>query len=275
MTFRIGTPSPSFRHVSTAGLLACLASLLLVASGASAQGFIEINQAVVDANGGFPYVITAPGSYRLTGNLIKTGADGSVNAIEIDSSNVDLDLRGFFMAGPGTCTRNPSTYAVTCTGHVPGQGVLVSVGSNDVTIRSGIIKGFFNGVVSSALGTRADSLSVNEHAFVGVQLFGDGSEVQNVSAQRNGTSGITVQNHSHVTQCNASQNDDYGVLANLNSSVDRSYAMGNRLGGMSLNPTATFFLNSVLDNLGTDPVFSGIDGGGNICTNAAGSAAGC
>lgn len=261
----------------TSFCITALASLALVsvAGTAHAQGYIEINQAVVDAGGGFPYEITSPGSYRLTGNLIKTAADGNVSAIEISASNVDLDLRSFFIEGPGSCSRNFSTGIVTCTGHLPGSGIQESGGNTSVTIRNGKVYGFFNGISMTASYARIDRVMVYENAFLGASAIGENSTVHQVSAHTNGTTGITVQNNSEVSNCNASQNDNYGISANLASSVVRSFAMGNHDGGMQLNSQAVFSLNNVLDNFGGDPVLSGIDAGDNNCTNANGTPVTC
>ena len=255
-------------------LLLALVALALSNGLAHAQGYIEINQAVIDAQGGFPYTISEPGYYRFTGNVIKDATDGTTAAIVIDASGVTLDLADFFLAGPGTCARNPSTGVVTCTGHVPGTGIQES-GNSDITIKNGIVKGFFNGISTTAYNTLIDRLQVSQNAFVGVSSIGDSSVINQVSSQRNGANGIVVQNNSLVTLCNATQNDDYGILANLNSAVTRSFATGNRLGGMSLNSNVSFSQNQVLDNFGADPVFSGIDDGTNTCTNAVGTSVGC
>ena len=48
----------------------------------AADGVIEINQAGIEADGGFPYVISEPGSYILTGNLMVP--DENTTAIEIE-----------------------------------------------------------------------------------------------------------------------------------------------------------------------------------------------
>ncbi len=268
-------PTMSFRFVPVLFAALTLTIGLLPVAGASAQGYIEINQAIVDAGGGFPYVISAPGSYQLTGNLTKTAADGSVPAIEITTSNVVLDLGGFTIAGPGICARNGSTGVVTCFDHVPGTGIQESGGNTNIRIRNGSVKGFFNGISATATGMIVEVLTVYDNAFVGVSAIGDTSRIENVTAIRNGTNGLVVQNNSAVQSCDASQNDDYGILANLASSVRFNNVMGNRLGGMSLNSQAVFSQNEVLDNFGPDPVFSGTDGGGNNCTNAAGTPVGC
>src|SRR5271166_4246030 len=76
--------------------------VLLAAVAASFPAFaidgqILINQSTVMAAGGFPYTITQPGSYKLSGNLT---APLDVNAILISSSNVSLDLNGFTISCP-------------------------------------------------------------------------------------------------------------------------------------------------------------------------------
>src|SRR5690348_5191897 len=72
------------------------------------DGVVLINQSTVMAAGGFPYIISQPGSYKLSGNLTMTttptgnyvGNCGGLTspcdiAIGIGNSNVSLDLNGF------------------------------------------------------------------------------------------------------------------------------------------------------------------------------------
>src|SRR5436853_6750224 len=64
------------------------------------DGVVLINQSTVMAAGGFPYIITQPGSYKLSGNLtMSTTTTGNYSgldiAIGINSSGVVLDLNGF------------------------------------------------------------------------------------------------------------------------------------------------------------------------------------
>lgn len=263
---------PSILRTIPALALLALASF---ATSAFGQGYVEINQAVVDSGGGFPYTISQPGYYLFTGNVTKTAGDGNVAAIEITTSDVTVDLGGYVLSGPGICSRNASNGTVTCVGHVPGTGIQESGGNSNIQLRNGSIRGFFNGISATATGTVVEAMTVYDHAFTGVSAIGDASRVENVTAIRNGGTGISIQNNSAVQSCDASQNDDYGIIANLASSVVLNNAMGNRLGGMSLNPQAVFSENNVLDNFGVDPVFSGQDGGGNNCTNAGGLAVGC
>ena len=56
------------------------------------DGVTLINQSAVLAAGGFPYTISQPGSYRLSGNL---AAPLDAAAVVINASNVTLDLNGF------------------------------------------------------------------------------------------------------------------------------------------------------------------------------------
>src|SRR5262245_64219724 len=69
---------------------------------------VLINQTSVQDAGGFPFKITAPGSYKLTGNLVvPVGTDG----IQIQALDVTLDLNGFSITGGITCDLS----GVTCT----------------------------------------------------------------------------------------------------------------------------------------------------------------
>lgn len=67
-------------------------SLLLATPAWSVDGVIEINDASVVAAGGYPYIISASGSYVLTGNL--TPPTG-VSALVINENDVEIDLNGF------------------------------------------------------------------------------------------------------------------------------------------------------------------------------------
>lgn len=106
-----------------------IASIALVSGCALAQnGIVQINQATVAATptnratGGFPYIITQPGSYQLSGNLtVPTGVGG----IGIAASNVTLDLNGF---------------NITCLGPIGIISAIYSVGSPSmITVRNGTI----------------------------------------------------------------------------------------------------------------------------------------
>src|SRR5437867_7286405 len=81
-------------------ILVVLAMALVPACSFAVDGQVLINQSTVMAAGGFPYIISQPGSYKLSGNLtISTSITGNYAgldiAIGIKSSGVVLDLNGF------------------------------------------------------------------------------------------------------------------------------------------------------------------------------------
>ena len=78
-----------------------------------------------------PAVITVQGVYCLTGNL--TAAIMGGNAIDIQTSNVVLDLNGYKLAGLGAGTGTLTT------------GIHANNRQN-ITIKNGTVRGFFNGI---------------------------------------------------------------------------------------------------------------------------------
>ena len=87
-----------------------LAALAITSVSAWAiDGQVLINQSTVVSAGGFPYIISQPGSYKLSGNLTGFGNCGYVMgfpnpqlttcAIWIQTTNVVLDLNGFTVTG--------------------------------------------------------------------------------------------------------------------------------------------------------------------------------
>jgi hypothetical protein len=72
------------------------------------------------------HVISQPGSYYLTGNI--TGESGK-NGIEIQASDVTLDLNGFTLIGvPGS-----------------GTGIVATISAQDIHVSGGTVRGWENG----------------------------------------------------------------------------------------------------------------------------------
>ena len=130
----------------------------------AADGVIEINQAGIEADGGFPYVISEPGSYILTGNLMVP--DENTTAIEIEEGvgSATIDLNGFAIIGPVVCTLNNSL-ELDCSDSGDGVGVFqqgeiratnllnTSARMEAVTVRNGTIRGMGgDGVVIAGAG---------------------------------------------------------------------------------------------------------------------------
>jgi len=171
-----------------AALLLAAAMIAFAASAYAVDGTIEINQAKVMANGGFPYVIsTANSSYRLTGSLT---VPASTNGINVTANNVTIDMNGFSITGPG------STSGVV-------NGVSAS-GIADVTVENGTITGLGLAIVLGASGI-----------------------VRNVHADMNGF-GIDVGNNSVVEGCTANNSTtNYGIACSSGCSISGNTANGN------------------------------------------------
>jgi len=77
---------------------------LAATPSAAHTGRTEINQTLVDAAGGFPYVPTLPGNYVLTSDLVVTA---DVSAIVLDpplgARGMRFDLNGFAIQGASGC----------------------------------------------------------------------------------------------------------------------------------------------------------------------------
>ncbi len=147
-----------FRHQIAAWALTVALTLTLQA----ADGVIEINQAIVEANGGFPFVISEPGSYNLTGNL--TVPDENTSAIEVQAHGVTVDLNGFAIIGPVQCTAENGS--VSCSPEGTGFGVRAQFAFPTV-VRNGSVRGMGSG---------------------GVQI--DSGRVEGIRALENGGRGI-------------------------------------------------------------------------------------
>ena len=94
--------------------------LVLAAPALAVDGVLEINQTAVEAAGGFPYTINAPGNYVLTSDLTVTT---DVTALLIVADDVTIDLNGFRIAGnsscaPGSCVQGAAS-GVTSVPLVP------------------------------------------------------------------------------------------------------------------------------------------------------------
>jgi hypothetical protein len=117
-----------------------IALMMAPACGFAIDGQVLINQSTVMASGGFPYRITQPGSYKLSGNLTLNtsqtanysgpGAPADV-AILIDANNISLDLNGFSITITDTMGQ--------ALGH-PFYGVLEGGTFSQIAITNGSIR---------------------------------------------------------------------------------------------------------------------------------------
>ena len=176
------------------------------------DGVVLINQATVTAAGGFPYKITQPGSYRLSGNLVVSTA--GTDAIDILADGVTIDLNGFTISGPIVC----SGFPVQCGPSAGVASAIVTIENppssgmhaNSIVVRNGIVRGFQ----------------------FGVSLEGKNNTVEEVTATGNTLGGIFV-NFALVRRNNASLNGGDGIAASW-SVVTENVANGNNGYGMNL-----------------------------------------
>ena len=132
-------------------LLPLYALLLLALAGPAlaVDGVLEINQTCAENTGcflgdtaGFPVTIAAPGSYRLSSDLVVFG--GTVVDILAAAAGASLDLNGFAIRGNTVCTGTPPVCVPT-----GGSGVGVRINASRVRVANGEISGM-----------RADGVSV-------------------------------------------------------------------------------------------------------------------
>ncbi len=127
--------------------------------------------------GDLPYVISQPGSYYLTSNLVATGIGD--DAITINSPHVTLDLMGFSIMGSEV--------------GVWDYGIFVNQLEN-IVVRNGTVRNCVNTAVN---------LFATEHSIV-----------EQVRAFDNGGRGITVGPGSRIIDCIAARNGGDGIDAN-------------------------------------------------------------
>jgi len=245
-------------------ILAVLAMVLVPASAFAVDGVVLISQATVIASGGFPYTITQPGSYRLSGNLtVPAGANG----ILIATDNVTIDLNGFAMVGSGV-----AGHGIVAGTDAPVQGYF------NITVRNGTIE---------TMGQDA------------IHLLGDNILVEYVRARNNVLSGIVVRSpgfvnpapgmapqrslilrhntidhngtygfktfgglitENTVTACNP------GIAVLAGGGVVAKNLVSDSSAGLILAPTVSYYGNTLTGNITN--VLSGVNLGQNLCDTA-------
>lgn len=178
------------------GLIAVISVLW---AGAVVAQPVEINQTcafapdgcVAGDAAGFPVVISAPGSYVLTSDLVVSQANGVGIEIHEDLvGGVTIDLGGFSMQGPGSCTGTGST--LSCTSDL-SRAIRVenpTVSEARLQVKNGRIRGFTGGGVSGGRLVLYRDLVVTESG-LGFVATG-GAVISNTIAERNELNGYEV-----------------------------------------------------------------------------------
>lgn len=260
-------------------LLAAISAPTWASAQEGLDGQTVINQVIVLATGGFPYKITRPGSYRLSGNLTVTGA---VDAIDIRTGNVTLDLNGFSIIGPLVCSGTPAQ----CAGSA-GNGITGAAVSGFVTVKNGYVQGFQQGVILNSPANAID-LEATGNRLLGIALLNSGSivrcqasfnnsdgfqgvfaSISDSTAIGNGNSGFSLKG-ANLSHSVARLNGGFGVLVN-GGTVIGNFVDSNSIGVQFLlnQPNTLFGSNTVVNNNGRDVVgiAGAISQNNNVCTN--------
>jgi len=125
-------------------VLAALVCLLEPALASAGDGVIEINQVRALAGGingslasdppGFPIVLTQPGSYRLTSDLV---VPAKMTGIRLETAGARIDLNGFAITGPFVCS--PGTCFPLSGSGIDRPNLFTG---ERTTVRNGEISGF-------------------------------------------------------------------------------------------------------------------------------------
>lgn len=237
---------PRFHLASLRLLHAVLICLFLPAPSALAAGRIEINQTAALAGGvtasdapGFPVTIDAPGSYVLTGDLSLAAESPATDAIEIvvplPTQNVTLDLAGFEIAGPATCTGFAD--GLICSNTGPGVGI-EAAGASEVVIRDGMIRNMGSHGVDVWGAGRVTGLTVKHNGGDGVRL-GFGSSAADVIARDNAGDGVSVGDGSLARDSVGIGNAGRGLVLGLGASGRQLTARDNGGHGVELGVRTT------------------------------------
>jgi hypothetical protein len=172
---------------------------------------------------GYPITITAPGSYRLTSDL-ETGST-STTLVEVTADSVSIDLNGFSMAGPVTCSGSSLSCSATGSGHGIDAG-----NRENITIRNGTVRGMGNDGIRVCRGARLADLTVAENGDRGIEAQCPGARLTNVAVRENGGNGVSLGfGTSYLTDSTVFNNGGQGVFGGFCGNV----LMGGNDGGNS------------------------------------------
>ncbi len=163
--------------------------------------------------GGLPVTISASGSYRLTGNL--TTASASADLIVVNADSVTIDLNGFSLIGPVTCSGSTTTCSTS------GSGIGIDAdGRDDIQIRNGTVRGMGNDGMVVGRGALLEHLVVAENGDNGIVALSPGSVLRRIVARENGGQGVSLGfSSSYLMDSTVYNNGDQGVFGGFCGNV--------------------------------------------------------
>jgi hypothetical protein len=207
---------------------------------------------------GLPVTITQPGSYVLTSNL--TTSDVDQRMIEISAHNVSVDLNGFSLVGPVSCSGSPNA----CSASGSGDGIYHSGCTpqpcRGLNIRNGAIRGMGRSALALYYGKGVilENLSLIEngsfglHTFTGAGLGTLEGLARNLVVTRNGGEGLHLSGFG-------------GRFMVTDSVITDNTGMAQRQGSCSNN---RYVMEEATDNLQVTNCYSF---GTNFCRSSAGN----
>ncbi|MFM9958014.1 MAG: right-handed parallel beta-helix repeat-containing protein [Phycisphaerales bacterium] len=202
---------------------------------------IAVNATNTPGDNNSVFVITQPGSYYLTANVI---GQASKSGIRIVSSGVTLDLNGFEVIGPEQFSGDGVTVA---NGGDP-RNIAVFNGSVRGWKRHGIFLGFPN-----VAGGRVENVTVSGNGECGI-MVGYSSTVVNCTASFNGSRGIEASDGAKILECSAHLNQNGGIVLAADGIVSRCTALFNAQSGITVG-TGSSALDSTASTTDAGPGF--------------------
>ena len=179
---------------------------------------IPIDAIHTRGNGTTEFVISAAGSYYLTGNIVVSKNTG----FDITAADVTVDLNGFEIS------RAPVTTGGRC----------FNVGSSaHFAVRNGAIVGpFVNAIFagSSGRGRVASDLNISGCQGGPALFTGDAWRVERCHIHDNGSTGIVAARANTVIDCISDDNGSTGIITNEGSLVTNSAVRANQGNGIDV-----------------------------------------
>jgi parallel beta-helix repeat protein len=172
---------------------------------------IAVNAVNTPGDSGSLFVISQPGSYYLTGNVVASGVGG----VRIGADGVTLDLNGFSLVGDGS----------------NGNGVWVT--GKRCVVRNGSLSDWYYGVSigSTGEGARIEGVNVRS-SWSGVWVAAQNASMVTLAdcaSVENTHTGFLTTPAATLIRCDARANGDYG-FSTFGRAID-CYAEGNNLDG--------------------------------------------
>lgn len=190
-----------------------------------------VNAASTPGDATNSFILGAPGSYYLTGNVV--GSRGR-HGVSVRANGVTLDLNGFALLGEGTGTARGIDVPVPCSG---------------LALRNGTVTGWAGGgVMAAAAELHAEDLRLTGNTGAVGLTAGNGSTVQGCVASANGT-GFSMFDRTSILESMATVNTQTGIMATSYVSILDCTSSRNGWSGITTESSCVIARCSVTRNL--------------------------